>query len=197
MASPPIPWDVELGKWFESCFPPFEKHHSYARTSRRQSSTPDFIRPGYINREEDLQNRNFGVVIDTSGSVSDKQIGLALGAVASYAVSRDVQMARVVFCDARAYDAGYLETEQIAVRVEITGRGGTVLQPEVTLLEKARDFPADGPVLIITDGKIEERLKIHRKHAYLLPKGKKIRFRPKAPFFILNKVSIQILFPIT
>ena len=160
-----------------------DKHHSYARASRRQSSTPDIIRPGYTIREDNLQNRTFGVGIDTSGFVSDRQIALALGAVASYAVNRDVRMARVVFCDARAYDAGYLETEQIAGRIEITRRGGTVLQPAVTLLEKARDFPANGSILIITDGKIEERLYVHRKHAYLLPKGKNLPFSPKGSVF--------------
>ena len=61
-------------------------------------------------------------------------IGMALGSVASYAAEREVPLVRVIFCDARAYDAGYLAPEDIAGRVEVKGRGGTVLQPAVELL---------------------------------------------------------------
>ena len=38
--------------------------------------------------------------------------------------------------------------------------GGTVLQPGVDLLEAAEDFPKDGPILIITDGYVEEKIRI-------------------------------------
>ena len=40
--------------------------------------------------------------------------------------------------------------EDIAGRVRVQGRGGTVLQPAVTLLHNAKDFPKDGPILIIS-----------------------------------------------
>ena len=36
-------------------------------------------------------------------------LGKGLGAIASYAASRDVPAVRVVFCDAVAYDAGYMD----------------------------------------------------------------------------------------
>ena len=90
------------------------------------------------------------------------QIGLALGAIASYAVSKDVPYVRIIFCDAEATDAGFLAPEDIAGRVEITGRGGTILQPGVDALERAKDFPLSGPILIITDGYIEENLKVKK-----------------------------------
>ena len=66
LTSPPIPWDVELGKWFDSMFPPIEKHRSYARPSRRQGATPDIPRPRYIIQDQDVMDRTFGVVVDTS-----------------------------------------------------------------------------------------------------------------------------------
>ena len=47
-------------------------------------------------------------MLDTSGSMDAELLGKALGAIASYATARDVPAARVVFCDAVAYDAGYL-----------------------------------------------------------------------------------------
>ncbi len=187
LSTPPIPWEVELGKWFDYQFPPMEKHRSYARPSRRQGATPDIPRPRYVMLEEDLQNRTFGVVVDTSGSMSNKQIGLALGAIASYANSKDVPFVRVVFCDADAYDAGYMTPDDIAGRVRVTGGGGTILQPAVTLLEKAKDFPEDGPILIITDGFIEEKITIRRQHAFLLPKGNKLPFIPKGKVFYFKE----------
>ena len=47
LSRPPISWDVELGKWFDENFTVVEKHRSYARLSRRQSSTPDIPRPAW------------------------------------------------------------------------------------------------------------------------------------------------------
>ena len=183
LSMPPIPWEVELAKWFDEQFPPLEKHRTYARPSRRQGSTPDIPRPSYRLEEKDLESRTFGVVIDTSGSVSTKEIGMALGSIASYAVSKDVSFVRLVFCDAEATDAGYLAPEDIAGRLEVTGRGGTVLQPGVDALLEAKDFPKTGPILIITDGWIEEKLRIGREHAFLLPRGCRLPFKPKGKVF--------------
>lgn len=187
LSMPPIPWEVELGKWFDYQFPPLEKHRSYARPSRRQGATPDIPRPRYVLQEQDLDSRTFGVVVDTSGSMSERQIGLALGAIASYAVSKDVPFVRVVFCDANAYDSGYMAPEDIAGRVQVTGGGGTILQPAISLIEKAKDFPADGPILVITDGFIEDNLRIQHEHAYLLPKGNKLPFIPKGKVFYFHE----------
>ena len=188
LTMPPIPWEVELARWFDIQFPPIEKHRTYARPSRRQGSTPDIPRPSYVLRDQDLESRTFGVVVDTSGSMSAKQIGMALGSIASYASSKDVPYVRLIFCDADATDAGYLSPEDIAGRVEVTGRGGTVLQPGIDCLEKAKDFPKAGPVLIITDGYIENDLKVKREHAFLLPKGNRLPFQAKGKVFYFNDV---------
>jgi len=122
-------------------------------------------------------------VVDTSGSMSAKLIGFALGAIASYSTAKEVPYARVVFCDANAYDAGYLAPEDIAGRVAVKGRGGTILQPGVDLLVQSKDFPKDAPILIITDGYIEERMKIPREHAFLVPRGRRLPFSPKGKVF--------------
>ena len=57
------------------------------------------------------------------------------------AVAKDVPFVASCFCDANAYDAGYLSPEDVARQVEVKGRGGTILQPAVHLLEHANDFP--------------------------------------------------------
>ena len=184
---PPIPWDVELGKWLDMYFAPLEARRSYARPSRRQGSTPDIPRPRYIPADIPENSRTFGVVIDTSGSMSAKMIGYALGAIASYSDSKDVPCARVIFCDAAAYDAGYLSPEDIAGRVEVKGRGGTILQPGVDKLIEAKDFPKDAPILIITDGYIENNLQIKRDHAFLIPRGHHLPFRAKGKVFYFSE----------
>lgn len=97
LTMPVIPWDVELARWFDTQFPPLEKHRTYARPSRRQGATPDIPRPSYSLREQDLENRTFGVVVDTSGSMSTKQLGMALGSIASYAEAKDVSFVRLIF----------------------------------------------------------------------------------------------------
>src|SRR5258707_3801222 len=155
LSQPPIPWDVELANWFDDHFPPLEQLRSSARVSRRQSSTPDIPRPLWVAPPDTEMGRTFGVLLDTSASMDRKLLAKALGTIASYSIAHDVAAVRVVFCDAVAYDQGYMSPEAIASRVKIKGRGGTVLQPGIDLLEKAEDFPKDGPLLIITDGQYD------------------------------------------
>ncbi|MBX6748824.1 MAG: hypothetical protein IRY85_04000 [Micromonosporaceae bacterium] len=179
---PPLPWDAQLARWFQEFVPAPESRRSYVRPSRRQASTPDIPRPGRWRPEEETLRCTFGVVLDTSGSMDGRVLGLALGAIASYATARDVPRARVVFCDAAAYDAGYLDVEAIAGRVRVRGRGGTRLQPGIDLLERADDFPADAPILVITDGQCDV-VRVRREHAFLIPHGAHLPFTPRGPVF--------------
>ena len=181
LTEPPVPWDVELARWFDDHFVPVERRRSYARASRRQSATPDIPRPGWHLPEELMQSRTFGVVLDTSGSMDRRLLGKALGAIASYAVTRDAAV-RVVFCDAEAHDNGWMHPLDIAGRVRIHGRGATVLQPGIDLLQDAPDFPNDGPILVITDAWIN-RVRIKRDHAFLIPAGAVLPFPARGPVF--------------
>ncbi|MCL2300246.1 MAG: peptidase, partial [Firmicutes bacterium] len=183
LSHPPIPWDVELARWFDEHFTPIDKTRSYARPSRRQSSTPDIPRPNWVVSKAALDGRTFGVVLDTSGSMDMVLLASALGAIASYSAARDVPAARVVFCDAEAYDAGYMQPEDIAGTVKVKGRGGTVLQPGIDLLDKAEDFPEDAPILIITDGWCDKVVLYGREHAFLIPQGAALPFVPKGKVF--------------
>ena len=116
-----------------------------------------------------------------------KTLGKALGSIASYSAQHEVPFARVIFCDAEAYDAGYISPEEIGGRVCVKGRGGTCLQPGINALERAKDFPKDGPILIITDGMIEKHLDVRHEHAYLLPKGHYLPFRAKGDVFYFDE----------
>ena len=163
-----------------------EKRRTYARLSRRQSATPDIPRPAWYLQEAAVESRIYGVLLDTSGSMERALLAAALGSIASYSESRDVHHVRVVFCDAAAYDQGVMDPADIAGAVKVRGRGGTVLQPGIDLLDGDPNFPKDAPLLIITDGMCD-RLKLHgRKHAFLIPWGNRLPFSPKGPVFRLR-----------
>lgn len=179
---PPPKWDAQLARWFDEYLPRTEPTRSYARPSRRQSSTPDIARPGRHHPTELVPRVTFGVVLDTSASMDVRQLGKALGAVASFATARDVPAVRVVYCDAAPKDAGYVPVEEIGSRLRVWGRGGTRLQPGIRLLEQAGDFPDDAPLLIITDGACDV-LTVRRRHAYLVPAGLSLPFKPHGPVF--------------
>ncbi|MEU6592478.1 hypothetical protein ABZ923_25155 [Streptomyces sp. NPDC046881] len=182
LSHPPLPWDARLARWFDEFVPRPEPVRSYARPARRQASTPDIPRAGRSFPPEEIARCTFGVVLDTSGSMGATLLGKALGAIASYAEARDVPAARVVFCDAAPHDAGYLPVTEIAGRVRVHGRGGTVLQPGIDLLHRAEDFPPTAPVLVITDGWCDA-LRVRREHAYLIPQGSQLPFTPRGPVF--------------
>jgi predicted metal-dependent peptidase len=190
LSQPPIPWDVRLAHWFDERFPPPERRRSYARPSRRQSATPDIPRPSAARPDEETRaSRVFGVVLDTSGSMDPAILGKALGAIASYALAREVSVVRLVCCDAAAYDSGWVEPDALLERFRVVGRGGTVLQPGFDCLRElgARgDFPRAGPLLVITDGECEDKLATAMDHAFLLPEGRRLPFRPQGDVFYVS-----------
>jgi predicted metal-dependent peptidase len=165
---PPIPWDVSLGNWLDSFFDPPQTRRTFARASRRQEASPDIPRPGRAYPLDTTPERTFGVVLDSSGSMDRITLGCALGAIRSYALSREVRALRLVQCDAAAHDSGYVAPDDLLNAFEVHGRGGTILMPGVRLLELATDFPASAPILVITDGQCDQLL-IRRPHAYLVP----------------------------
>ena len=111
------------------------------------------------------------------------ELGKALGAVVSYSQAQGVEQVRLVYCDAVPYDEGYVAIESLAGRVSVRGRGGTVLQPAIRLLETRADFPPACPILVITDGLCEPDLAIGRDHAFLLSPGGRLPFRTHKPVF--------------
>jgi len=190
--TPPVPWDVELARWMAEHVPLLKDPlRTYARASRRQSSTLDIPRPARFVPQEWKDACTFGVILDTSGSMDRELLGRALGAIASYAEARDVPQVRLVLCDAAPYDQGFVPPTDLRGVFSIKGRGGTVLQPAVSFLHKQGDFPADAPIMIITDGWCEEELLVPRDHCFVLPrKGWKegaMTLRISAPVFRVLK----------
>ena len=67
-------------------------------------------------------------------------------------------------------------------RMTIKGRGGTVLQPGIDLLETAADFPQAAPILVLTDGACDV-LRIRRTHAFLIPQEAQLPFTARGKIF--------------
>jgi predicted metal-dependent peptidase len=180
---PAIPWQAKLAEWIQERCPLPERRRSYARPSRRQSSTPDTPRPRFVEPEDERAARTFGVIIDTSGSMQRDELGKALGAIVAYSQAQSVKQVRLVYCDAQPYDEGFVAIDALASRVQVRGRGGTVLQPAVNLLQTRTDFPKDSPILIITDGLCENDLQVARDHAFLVSPGMRLPFPTRKPVF--------------
>jgi predicted metal-dependent peptidase len=143
---PPQPWRELLGAAVRSAAsaPGAGEDYSYGRPSRRSVGVPGAVLPSLRRRPPQVS-----VVIDTSGSVSDAELGSALLEVA--AISRAVggrrDLVTVVPCDAAAGIAHSLcRTEGIP----LTGGGGTDLR---TGFAKAlRTRPRPDVVVVLTDG---------------------------------------------
>ncbi|GAB2917821.1 hypothetical protein GCM10027075_17250 [Streptomyces heilongjiangensis] len=150
--------------------------------SCRQSATPDIPRAGRYFPPEEVARRTFGVVPHTSASMNRVLPGKAPGAIASHTGARDVPAARVVLCDTGPHDAGYVPVTEIAGRFHGRGRGGTVLQPGVDLLQRADDFPPGAPLLVITGGWCDTP-RVRREHAPPIPRGARLPFTARGPVF--------------
>jgi predicted metal-dependent peptidase len=141
---PPQPWRELLGNAVRSAVsaPGVGEDYVYNRPSRRSSSLPGVVLPSLRRRPPRVT-----VVIDTSGSVSDSELGTALLEVA--AISRAVggrrDLVRVVSCDAAAHVTGEIcESEGII----LLGGGGTDLRRG---FEKALVTRPD-VIVVLTDG---------------------------------------------
>ncbi len=173
-----------MGKWFDGEFARVEKRRSYGVFSRRQYSTPDIPRAGRVEVPVDYAN-TFGVVFDTSLSMDREIIARGLGSIISYSVAKDIKRIRLVYCDAIPYDEGYIAVDDLMSYVNVKGRGGTVLQPAIDLLERDKGFPKQAPILVVTDG-FCDRLTIGRKHAFLIPEGRHLPFVPGGQVFRMS-----------
>jgi predicted metal-dependent peptidase len=183
---PAIPWQARLAEWIQERCPLPERRRSWARPSRRQTATPDIPRPRFVEPEDGRATHTYGVIVDTSGSMDRADLGKALGAIVAYSQAQNVKEVRLVYCDASPYDEGYVPIDSLASRVQVRGRGGTVLQAAVNLLQGQRDFPKECPILIITDGLCEGDLAVARDHAFLVSPGMRLPFPTRKPVFQMS-----------
>ncbi|MGW7541752.1 vWA domain-containing protein [Streptomyces sp. NPDC054770] len=143
---PPQPWRELLGAAVRSAASAAGAgdDYSYGRPSRRSAGLPGVVLPSLRRRPPRVS-----VVIDTSGSVSDAELGSALLEVAAIAraVGGRRDLVSVLSCDAAA------RTVQPLCRAEgiaLVGGGGTDLRAGFARALRAR--PAPDVVVVLTDG---------------------------------------------
>ncbi|MEU2155760.1 VWA-like domain-containing protein [Streptomyces sp. NPDC019396] len=143
---PPQPWRQLLGAAIRSAASAAGAggNHSYRRPSRRSASLPGVVLPSLRRTPPRVC-----VVIDTSGSVSDAELGSALLEVA--AISRAVggrrDLVSVISCDAAA---GVAVPICRAEKIELIGGGGTDLRSGFARALRAR--PRPDVIVALTDG---------------------------------------------
>ncbi|MFH8389687.1 VWA-like domain-containing protein [Streptomyces sp. NPDC018036] len=142
----PQPWRELLGAAVRSAAsgPGAGEDYTYGRPSRRSASLPGVVLPSLRRRPPRVS-----VVIDTSGSVSDAELGSALLEVS--AISRAVggrrDLVTVVPCDAAARIAHPLCR---AEGIPLLGGGGTDLRSGFAVALRVR--PRPDVVVVLTDG---------------------------------------------
>ncbi|MGW7465768.1 vWA domain-containing protein [Streptomyces xantholiticus] len=143
---PPQPWRQLLGAAVRSAAgaPGVGEDHSYRRPSRRSAGVPGVLLPSLRRTPPRVC-----VVIDTSASVSDAELGSALLEVA--AISRTVggrrDLVSVISCDAAA---GVAVPLCRAENIELVGGGGTDLRSGFA--RALRTQPRPHVIVALTDG---------------------------------------------
>ncbi|MFG3714314.1 VWA-like domain-containing protein [Micromonospora sp. NPDC047730] len=143
---PPQPWRELLGAAVRSAASAAGagEDYTYGRPSRRSAGVPGAILPSLRRRPPRVC-----VVIDTSGSVSDAELGSALLEVAaiSHAVGGRRDLVTVLPCDAAAQVVHSLCR---AEDIPLLGGGGTDLRTGFARALRAR--PRPDVVVVLTDG---------------------------------------------
>lgn len=142
----PQPWRALLGAAIRSAATGSGagQDYTYGRPSRRSSGLPGVVLPSLRRRPPRVT-----VVIDTSGSVSDQELGSALLEVAAItrAVGGRGDLVSVVSCDAAAHRVGPMCRGE---GIPLLGGGGTDLRAGFTTALRAR--PRPDVVVALTDG---------------------------------------------
>ncbi|MGW1279868.1 vWA domain-containing protein [Streptomyces tsukubensis] len=143
---PPQPWRELLGSAVRSAAsgPGVGEDYTYGRPARRSAGLPGVVLPSIRHRPPRVS-----VIVDTSGSVSDAELGSALLEVS--AIVRTLggrrDLVTVVSCDAAARIAHPLcEAEGLP----LVGGGGTDLRTGFTAALSA--YPRPDVVVALTDG---------------------------------------------
>ncbi|MFF0156829.1 VWA-like domain-containing protein [Streptomyces sp. NPDC005263] len=143
---PPQPWRDLLGAAVRAAASGTGagEDYTYGRPSRRSASMPGVVLPSLRRRPPQVS-----VVIDTSGSVSDTELGSALLEVAAIAraVGGRRDLVTVVPCDAAARIVHPLCRGE---GIPLLGGGGTDLRAGFAKALRAR--PGPDVVVVLTDG---------------------------------------------
>ncbi|MGW7536031.1 vWA domain-containing protein [Amycolatopsis sp. NPDC054798] len=140
---PPQPWRELLGSALRSAMSGAGEDYSYGRPARRSASLPGVVLPSLRRRPPQVC-----VIVDTSGSVSDAELGSAILEIAAIvrAVGGRRDLVSVLSCDAAAYVTQLCRGEGIP----LLGGGGTDLREAFRAAR--RGSPQPDVIVALTDG---------------------------------------------
>ncbi|WP_086821645.1 VWA-like domain-containing protein [Allokutzneria sp. NRRL B-24872] len=179
---PPQPWRELLGAAVRTAVsgPGVGEDYTYGRPSRRSAGLPGVILPSLRRKPPRVR-----VIVDTSGSVSDSELGSALVEIAAIvrAVGGRRDLVSVLSCDAAAH-----VTHQLcrAEGIPLVGGGGTDLR--TGFATALRTSPRPDAVVVLTDGQTPwpEAQPACRTVVGLFPRPPRVRehdpgYQPDAP----------------
>jgi predicted metal-dependent peptidase len=149
----PLPWQRILARYIARgrVYGAGRLDYSYARPNRRQSVVSDVVLPSLRQ-----PTARVAVIVDTSGSVNDGELGLALREVQAILKRAAVNEMRVVFGDTRIRAEARVRTVAEAVKAfrRVRGGGGTDMGDIVREVVDAKTPKSRPPqlVVVITDG---------------------------------------------
>lgn len=144
---PQVDWRKELQSVVRRTFATVagRKDYSYGRPGRRTATSNGIILPSMRQPRPPSAD----VIVDTSGSMRDKDLAQVLGEIAAIAdrVSKRGSTLRVRSCDA---DAAQAQTIRTIKHITLTGGGGTDMR--VGIKAAAEERPKSDLIIVLTDG---------------------------------------------
>jgi predicted metal-dependent peptidase len=143
--NPQVPWDKVLKQKIRQglSYASGMVDYTFSRPSRRQGGQkiimPSLRRP----------RQRVGLVVDTSGSMSDKDMGLALGSIRGVLKAVGEDGCTVVSADADVHECKQVFTEK---QVRLFGGGGTDMRVPIRYFEKLPRAKKPDVLVIVTDG---------------------------------------------
>lgn len=153
LLNPQIDWKRELAGLMRSSLATVlgRKDYTFARPSRRQSSMaerdPEFILPAMRKPAPPT----IAIVIDTSGSVDQKEITEFLSEVDGIATANGIaQGITVIPCDSQVGEIQKIRSISAITEIKLNGGGGTDLRVGISAVEDLKPVPKI--VIVLTDG---------------------------------------------
>lgn len=142
----PIPWPLALERFLSVRS---SQNQSWSRPNRR------YRRVAYLPETSPLPSAGELVVgIDTSGSLSEKDLGIVLGRLSELALQFRPTLLRVLYCDSEVRREDDFTMDDLPiVQASVPGRGGTDMRKIFEYMER-RGIEPDA-VVIFTDGETE------------------------------------------
>jgi predicted metal-dependent peptidase len=153
LLNPQIDWRRELAGSLRSSLATVlgRRDYTFSRPSRRQSSMaesdPEFILPSMRKPSPPT----IAIVIDTSGSVEEKEITEFLSEVDGIATANGIaQGITVIPCDSQVGEIQKIRTISGIAEIKLKGGGGTDLRVGISAAESLRPQPKI--IIVLTDG---------------------------------------------